>query len=283
LNRLGPTAELPGNQSIQACWDLPYCQKKYDDLLSSAQSKAVKARLKAVASPHSSDWLNAVPVASLGLKLSDSNIRIACGLRLGSPLCHTHLCHCGKRVDESGTHGLSCQKSIGRLARHDHINKLIKQALGSAEITSRLEPKGTSIQDRKRPDGISYFPFKNGRCLAWEYTCPDTLARTHIKKSTSTEAGKAASRAEDGKLRKYRRLNADYYVVPIGIETLGSFGPHALDFIKDIGHRITESTGEKKATSYLMQTIGMAIQRGNSSCILETVFDSRKLDEVYYL
>ena len=31
-----------------------------------------------------------------------------------------------------------------------------------------------------------------------------------------------------------------------------------------------------------MQTIGMAIQRGNSSCILETVLDSKKLDGVYY-
>ena len=71
--------------------------------------------------------------------------------------------------------------------------------------------------------------------------------------------------------------------MPIGIETLGSFGPHALDFIKDIGHRIVESTGEKRSTSYLMHTIGMAIQRSNSSCILETVVDSRKLDEVYYL
>jgi uncharacterized Zn finger protein len=70
----------------------------------------------------------------------------------------------------------------------------VKEALGSAEITSRLEPKGTaSIHDRIRPDGISYFPFKNGRCLAWDYTCPDTLACTHIKKSTSTEAGRAAA------------------------------------------------------------------------------------------
>ena len=34
---------------------------------------------------------------------------------------------------------------------------------------------------------------------------------------------------------------------------------------------------------YLMQVIGMAIQRGNSACILETVSDSRKMDEVYYL
>ena len=41
----------------------------------------------------------------------------------------------------------------------------------------------------------------------------------------------------------------------------------SLDFIKDIGHRIVESTGEKKATAYLMQAIGMAIQRGNRSCI----------------
>jgi hypothetical protein len=36
------------------------------------------------------------------------------------------------------------------------------------------------------------------------------------------------SKSPHGKLRKYRHLNTNYYVVPIGIETLGSFGPHAL-------------------------------------------------------
>ena len=83
--------------------------------------------------------------------------------------------------------------------------------------------------------------------------------------------------------RSWRHLNNDYYVTPNAIETLGSYGPYALDFIKDIGRRIKESTGEKRATSYLMQTIGIAIQRGNSQCILSTVKDSRKMDEVYYL
>ena len=53
--------------------------------------------------------------------------------------------------------------------------------------------------------------------------------------------------------------------------------------VKDIGCRIKESTSEKQATSYLMQAIGIAIQRGNSQCILGTVKDSRKMDEVYYL
>ena len=69
--------------------------------------------------------------------------------------------------------------------------------------------------------------------------------------------------------------------MPIGIETLGSFGHHAWDFINDdIGHRIVESTIEKRSMSYL---IGMAIQRGNSNCIFEAVVDSRKLDDVYYM
>ena len=79
------------------------------------------------------------------------------------------------------------------------------------------------------------------------------------------------SLAEKGKLKKYRHLNKDYHVIPVGIETLGSFGPHALNFIKDIGQRIMEISGEKRLTSYLMQMIGMAIQRRNSACINETV------------
>ena len=73
---------------------------------------------------------------------------------------------------------------------------LIKQALGSAEITSRLEPTGMAKLDKKRPDGIYYYPFKNGKCLAWDYTCPDSSGPTHIKVSTSKEAGKGASLAE---------------------------------------------------------------------------------------
>ena len=40
---------------------------------------------------------------------------------------------------------------------------------------------------------------------------------------------------EDKKLKKYQHFNNDYYVVPVAIETLGSYGPYALNFIKDIG------------------------------------------------
>ena len=84
--------------------------------------------------------------------------------------------------------------------------------------------------------------------MAWDYTCPNTLGPTHIKVSTFKEAGKAASLAEAGKLKKYKHLNKDYQVILVG--TLGSYGPHALNFIKDIGRRITDISGEKSSTSY---------------------------------
>ena len=70
-------AMQPLDYSVQAGWDLPLYQKQYNDLLSRQTDPVDKARLLAVASPQSSDWLNAIPIPSLGLKLDNSSLRIA--------------------------------------------------------------------------------------------------------------------------------------------------------------------------------------------------------------
>ena len=53
IDIVGPDVALSTDQSIQVGWDLPLCQKKYDDMLTSSKSNKEKARLLAVASPHS--------------------------------------------------------------------------------------------------------------------------------------------------------------------------------------------------------------------------------------
>ena len=55
--------------------------------------------------------------------------------------------------------------------------------------------------------------------------------------------------------------------MPVGIETYGVYGPKGLKLIKQIGKKIQEATGEKLFTFYLMQSILMAIQRGNAACV----------------
>ena len=100
---------------------------------------------------------------------------------------------------------------------------------------------------------------------------------------SAQEAGKAAKTAEMKKNSKYKDLEANYVFKPIAVETFGSWGPESLKFVKEIGKNIQATTGEKRATEYLIQSISMTIQNGNASSIMGTVGPTRKLDEIYEL
>ena len=63
---------------------------------------------------------------------------------------------------------------------------------------SRLEPSGLSCSDGKRPDGITIAPWKEGRSLVWDATCPDTFASSYEALAVS-ETGAVAVAAEKRK------------------------------------------------------------------------------------
>ena len=146
----------PANPHLQASWDLSLT-------LANTLSQVDKARLRAVASEHASDWLNALPLPALGLKMDNSSLRIACCLRLGAPICEPFKCICGSLVDTSGRHGLSCRLAKGTFPRHAHANSLIKQALATVHIPSVLEPTGLTRNDNRRVDGQTLYPWSSGK------------------------------------------------------------------------------------------------------------------------
>ena len=271
----------PTWSSEQAVWDEPIVSAKLNEVMRGAQDETSRARILAASFEHSSHWLNAIPIASLGLKLDNSQLRISVGLRLGSPLCHPHQCKCGVRVSSDGIHGLSCKKSSGRFSRHGQINDIIHRSLTTAGIPTILEPVGVSRDDGKRPDGVSVFPWKKGKLLCWDYTCSDTLAPSHITAS-SRAAGRVAEQAENVKYNKYSVLQREYEVTPVCVETLGPWGPSGLSFIQEIGRRMKERTGEPRSTLFLMQSISVAVQRGNAASVMGTVQRSGDLEEIYY-
>ena len=278
------SAELiPTNKSVQQFWDLPICDKRFDILVNSLTSEVETARIKAVSSKHASHWLKAYPVQNLALKLSNSSFRIACALRLGAPVCLPHPCICGKvMVDQFGRHGLSCEKAaLSRNARHNNANSLIQKALTSAEFAAISEPKGLFSTDKKRPDGMTTYPYKEGKPLAWDYTCVDTTCASYSHQSAK-EGGKAAEMAEEKKKNKYSHLT-DYFFIPIGAETLGPFGPEAIRFIEDLGNKISIMNGDKRSKSYLFQSLSIAVQRGNGACVMGTSSSSEVLDDLAYL
>ena len=153
-----------------------------------------------------------------------------------------------------------------------------------AEVPSRLEPSSLTREDGKRPDELSLSPWSKGRCLVWDFTCPDTLATSHLNQAVAG-AGVVATEAENKKRLKYTSLSSTYYFVPIAVETLGAFGEEAADFLHELGRRIVTVTGERRSTEFLLQRLSVAIQRGNAACVMGTVADSAvdSLDDIFHI
>jgi len=122
-----PTAEIrriwfPPKQPF---WDRPGILADQALVRSSLTTPSQSALFLAASSPHSGDWLFALPIASCGLRLDDEAVRVGVGLRLGLPLCVPHQCSCGSLVDTSG---------LCRSARPHALNDLIARAVPSAGI-----------------------------------------------------------------------------------------------------------------------------------------------------
>ena len=115
-----------------------------------------------------SHWLNVGSCKNLGLKLDDQQLRISIGLLLGAKICIAHTCHCGKRVERDGVHGISCTKSAGSFSRHSQFSH--KADVGISRMPSMLQPRGLDIPDGKRPNGVTMIPWEMGKQLVWDVT-----------------------------------------------------------------------------------------------------------------
>ena len=83
------------------------------------------------------------------------------------------------------------------------------------------------------------------------------------RSQATSGAGCVAALAEVRKQSKYSFLPTTYQFQPVAIETSGVVGPSTRAFLKDLGRRVRWQTGEAMATSYLLQRISMAVQRGH--------------------
>jgi hypothetical protein len=190
-----------------------------------------------------------------------------------------HRCVCGAEVTQDGHHGLACRRSAGRHRRHALANDVIVRSIRSVDVHAELEPSRLLRSDGRRPDGATLDPWTRGQYLVWDFTCPDTLAPSHLNQS-SLATGSAASAAESRKRTKYAELSSgNYAFVPIAIETLGAWGPCALEFCADLGGRIARHTGDARATAFLKQRLDMAIQRGNAAAVVGTLAEGNALQD----
>ena len=201
----------------------------------------------------------------VGLRMDDTTLRIAVGLRLGTTICAPHICQCcGVEVSAKGTHGLSCKASSGRHFRHIAMNDIIVRTMSAAGIPARLEPPGLSRSDGKRPDGMSLVPWGQGRPLVWDTTCPDIYLCSIVQKPGNERcwACSCFSRREEG-------CEILLPLHPGGHGDHGSHRPRVQSFPTGAGEAGAAGIWRGKLHHvYLLQRLSMAVQRGNAVAIM---------------
>ena len=266
-----PTATKPVHAlERQKSWTTPLHKQQADLLLSSTDDNN-RARLLACKAHGSGDWLNALPSTSLGLHLNDDQLRTASSVRLGAPVSLEHVCSlCGSLADGHGRHAFSCPRSAGRHLRHRLMNEVISRALHAVPIPTRIEPAGLLPDSNLKPDGISIIPWTSGKPLVWDVTCAHPLAQSWTGTSRRGESA-VATTVEAKKRNKYKDFENNFHFEPVSMETLGGMGETTALFIKRLGKRIADGTGDTHSVTYLRQRLAIAVQVGNYACLAETL------------
>src|SRR6218665_3641195 len=87
----------------------------------------------------------------------------------------------------------------------------------------------------------------------------------------SINAGEAAERAAESKRMKYSTITNTHAFVAVALETGGAWCREGLQLISELGNRIRDATHDPMETSYIFQSISVALQRGNAICISGTL------------
>jgi len=147
------------------------------------------------------------------------------------PLQSIRRCQGATRPLLQGWHWSICSASC--------LERLLWRALAKADIPAVKEPLGLLRTGGKRPDGVTQLQWRSGKCVTWDVTVIDTLASSYVP-ATSQTPGAAAETAADGKTSKYAILSQSYLFVPVAVETMGVINQVGMNFLGDLGRRITK-------------------------------------------
>jgi len=107
----------------------------------------------------------------------------------------------------------------------------------------------------------------------------DTLAQSYVHETSQTP-GATAEAAAERKTNKHTSLAQSYLFVPVAAETMGAINKDGMDFLSELGRRITQSIDDHCESAFLLQRLSMLIQRYNAVAVLGTFAHTTPEDEM---
>ncbi|KAL5481469.1 hypothetical protein EMCRGX_G021634 [Ephydatia muelleri] len=144
----------------------------------------------------------------------------------------------------------------------------LASAAASSGLAHLILP--ANLPANMQPPQLSYV---DEALAAWSQGCqeqPPTDAAAHHQKTWDTirVSSIADTLFTDSSDPMHR---AHFLAASLAIETSGVFGRKTTEFLKELGHRLRQVSGEANSFAYLTQRLSVAIQRGNAASVLGTI------------
>ena len=101
------------------------------------------------------------------------------------------------------------------------------------------------------PIGILWIIISD-KALTWDVTVACTVADSYIRDSSKTP-GAVAELVATRKEVKYSMLAGIHIFQPLAFESHGPQNACVISFIKELGHRISQRSGDARETQFLFQ------------------------------
>jgi hypothetical protein len=241
-------SQLETNQSIplakilemkeQSALSLMINEKLFNNLFSLADIDH-KAKLMCITADQASNWLSMIPDPHKGLAYSNSEfsklLRFWIHLDVYPENSKCPLFSCGAKLDEKGTHALSCKSSPDRITKHNNIRDVIFREAEAGAKNPRLEVAAIFGQDNMRPADI-FLPFHaHNRSSCLDVGIVNPLTKSYVI-SAAKESLSAAKRYDETKTKKYsekcNKESTNYFAI-CG-EVTGGWTPTAHRIFKEL-------------------------------------------------
>jgi len=96
------------------------------------------------------------------------------------------------------------------------------------------------------------------------------MADSHLQTS-SREPGAVAELSVTRKEAKYSMLSGSHIFQPLAFESHGPQNAPVISFIKEMGHKISQHSGDDRETQFLFQQLSVIMQRYNAVLYGESI------------
>ena len=249
-----------------------------------APGKRAAARMRSAAGAPASAWLMSTPGTTT--TIGDTTFVVSGRHRMGLGVPTTVSpppCQCGAGCAATPDHAMVC-KSVAKMTmmRHNNVASAVRRVICRASCPSSMEPSYRRFRSQtqqggnegqRRGDILAVLP--DGKISIVDVVVTHPAGRS-VAAQACARTGAAAKKAEDGKVREFRRFGdaGQYDFVPFAVESYGRLGVSAQKFLQALGDTAAARGNISKAAFVrsAYREISCALQVGNGLMYGRSVF-----------